>query len=166
MKEPKLRGESLPEASDASLDWPRESRELDADALFDGVTWRRVCAFCIDFAILGLVFTALGVLIVFSIGILSPLWALTPLIPIAYHSWMIGGRRSATCGMQVMGVEVRATDGARPSLLQAFVMTALFYLSVTFLTPFILLIALFNDRSRCVHDILSGTAVILTDPDL
>ena len=79
---------------------------------------------------------------------------------------MLGGHLSATCGMQVMGVEVRATDGARPSLLQAFVMTALFYLSVTFLTPFILLIALFNDRSRCVHDILSGTAVILTDPDL
>ncbi len=24
----------------------------------------------------------------------------------------------------------------------------------------------FKDRSRCVHDILSGTAVILTDPDL
>ena len=24
----------------------------------------------------------------------------------------------------------------------------------------------FKDRSRCVHDILSGTAVILTNPDL
>tara|TARA_A100001037_G_C14714881_1_gene442040 strand:+ start:346 stop:585 length:240 start_codon:yes stop_codon:yes gene_type:complete len=79
---------------------------------------------------------------------------------------MIGGSRSATCGMQVMGVEVRATDSAQPSLLQAFVMTALFYLSVTFLTPFILLTALFNDRSRCVHDILLGTTVILTYPDL
>tara|TARA_Y100000588_G_scaffold336087_1_gene376672 strand:- start:79 stop:579 length:501 start_codon:yes stop_codon:yes gene_type:complete len=166
MKEPKLRGNGLPDVSDASLDWPREGREIDEDALFEGVTWRRVIAFCIDFAILGLIFTSLGFLVVLSFGLFAAFWPLTPLLPVAYHTWMIAGRRSATCGMQVMGVEVRTMDGKRPSFLQAFVMTALFYLSVTTLTPFILLIALFSDRGRCVHDILSGTAVVLTDPDL
>ena len=166
MKDPKLRRNGLPDVSDASLDWPREDGDFDEDALFEGVTWRRVIAFCIDFAILGLVFTALGFLVVLSFGLLAAFWPLTPLLPVAYHSMMIAGRRSATCGMQVMGVEVRTTDGKRPSLLQAFVMTALFYFSVTVLTPFILLIALFSDRGRCVHDILSGTAVVLTDPDL
>ena len=30
----------------------------------------------------------------------------------------------------------------------------------------VLIIALFNDRGRCLHDILSGTTVVLTNPDL
>ena len=68
--------------------------------------------------------------------------------------------------MQVLGIEVRTLDGNRPSLLQAFAMTALFYVSITLTTLLILLIALFNDRRRCVHDILSGTVVVLSDPDL
>ena len=51
MKEPKLRGNGLPDVSDASLDWPREDGDFDEDALFEGVTWRRVIAFCIDFEI-------------------------------------------------------------------------------------------------------------------
>jgi len=166
MKEPNLRSSSLPELSDASLDWPHSKLDINEDALFEGVTWRRVIAFCIDISIIGLVFTALGVLVFLSLGLFSPLWALTPIIPVAYHSWMIGSGRSATCGMQLMGIQVRTKEGARPSLLQAFVMTALFYVSIALLTPFILIVAFFSDRSRCVHDILSGTMVILSDPDL
>jgi len=166
MKMQKLWGNSLLDTTDASLYWRSENTKIDNDAFFCGVTWRRFVAFCIDFAIISLVFTALGFLIVLSLGLFAALWSLTPLLPIAYHSWMIAGRRSATFGMQAMKVEVRTMDGRRPSLLQAFVMTALFYLSLAFLTPLILMIALFNKRGRCVHDILSGTAIILTDPNL
>jgi uncharacterized RDD family membrane protein YckC len=68
--------------------------------------------------------------------------------------------------MQFMGIEVRSLNGARPNLLQAFAMTALFYLSVAVTTSLILLVALFNDRRRCAHDILSGTIVVLADADL
>ncbi len=68
--------------------------------------------------------------------------------------------------MQTMGIEVRASDGQRPSLLQAFTMTALFYISIALTSMLILVVALFNDRRRCVHDILSGTIVVLSDPDL
>ena len=166
MKRQKLRGNSLPDTSDTSMYWHWEDRKIDNDAFFCGITWRRFVAFCIDFAIISLVFTALSFLIVLSLGLFAALWSLSPLVPIAYHSWMIAGRRSATFGMQAMKVEVRTIDGRRPSLLQAFVMTALFYLSVAFLTPLMLMIALFNKRGRCVHDFLSGTAIILTDPNL
>lgn len=161
-----MRGTSLPDVSDAGLNWAELGSDRDMDALFEGVTWRRVVAFCIDFAILGLIFTALGFLIVASLGLFSPLWALSPLIPVAYHSWMISSSRSATCGMMIMGLEVRNAAGARPTLLQAFAMTALFYLSVAVLTPLILIVALFSDRSRCVHDILSGTYVVQAQTDL
>ena len=75
-----------------------------------------------------------------------------------------------TLNVAVMGVnrigKVRTLNGERPALLQAFAMSALFYVSIAFTTLLILLVALFNDRRRCVHDILSGTFVVLTDPDL
>lgn len=165
-----MRGSDLPNISDASLDWTHATREIDSSALLEGVTWRRVTAFCIDFAILSLVVAAawatLWALTLVSFGLLSGFLFLPALIPVIYHSLMIGGRRSATCGMQIMGIEVRAVDGQRPSLLQAFAMTALFYVSIAFTTLLILVVALFNDRRRCVHDILSGTIVVLSDPDL
>ena len=166
MKQPKSLDNSAPYASDASLEWPDRRGNLKDYALFEGVTWRRILAFCVDFVILSLTCTVLIIIILFSFGLFSALWALTPFIPVAYHSCMIGGSQSATCGMQVMGIKIRSSDGAKPSLLQAFVMTSLFYLSLTSLTPMVLIIALFNDRGRCLHDILSGTTVVLTNPDL
>jgi uncharacterized RDD family membrane protein YckC len=62
--------------------------------------------------------------------------------------------------MQFMSIEVRTTAGQRPGLLQAFAMSALFYLSIAVTGMFILLVALFNDRRHCAHDYLSGTIVI------
>jgi uncharacterized RDD family membrane protein YckC len=35
-----------------------------------------------------------------------------------------------------------------------------FWVTVSVLTPFILLVGLFNDRARLLHDILVGTVVI------
>jgi uncharacterized RDD family membrane protein YckC len=35
-----------------------------------------------------------------------------------------------------------------------------FWLSISALTPFILLVAFFNERQRLLHDILLGTVVI------
>jgi uncharacterized RDD family membrane protein YckC len=166
MEKPKLSGNDLPELSDASLDWSRTGTDFDRDALFEGVSWRRVVAFFIDLAILGVVLAGLWILAFLTLGLLSGLLTLTPLLPIAYHTLMIASRRSATIGMQFMGVEVRNQSGKRPELLQAFAMTALFYFSVALTSTLILIVALFNDRRRCAHDILSGTIVINTDPDL
>ena len=166
MKEPKLRGDGLPEISDARLDWSQTGVDWDRDGLFEGATWRRIAAFCIDFSIICVILAAIGVIVFLSLGLFSGILALTPLVPVAYHTLMIGGRRSATLGMQFMGVEVRSLSGTRPSLLQAFIMTGLFYLSISIATPLILIVAFLNDRRRCVHDILSATIVVLADPDL
>ncbi len=165
-EEKELSGKGLPERSDAALDWSRVGLNLDEDALFEGVMWRRVTAFVIDLVVIGVILAALWVLVFLTLGLLYGLLALTPLIPVAYHTFMIAGRRSATVGMQFMGIEVRTQSGGRPPLLQAFAMSALFYLSVTLTTMLILAVALFNDRRRCAHDILSGTFVVNTDPDL
>jgi uncharacterized RDD family membrane protein YckC len=35
-----------------------------------------------------------------------------------------------------------------------------FWITVSALTPLILLVSLFNDRRRCLHDLLVGTVVI------
>ena len=35
-----------------------------------------------------------------------------------------------------------------------------FWVTVSALTPFVLLVCLFNERRRCLHDILVGTVVI------
>lgn len=131
------------------------------EALLDGVLLRRSLAFLIDMAIVGAFFMMVWLVVIFSLGLLSGfLLPLVPLIPIAYHTLLIGGRRSATIGMQFLGVEVRALDGERPGLLQAFAMTALFYLSVTMTSFLVLIIAFFNDKHRCAHDFLSGTLVV------
>ncbi|MBL4720310.1 MAG: RDD family protein, partial [Alphaproteobacteria bacterium] len=127
--------EQLPEQRDARLDWTGIRPHVDpvADpALFEGVLMRRVFAFMIDMAIVGSMFLMVWLIIIFSLGLLSGLLLpIAPLIPIVYHTLLISGRRSSTIGMQFLGLEVRTIDGGRPSLLQAFAMTALFYLSVT-----------------------------------
>ncbi len=165
MEEHKLSGKGLPELSDAPLSWSRPELDIDQDLLFEGVTWRRVIAFLIDLSILGVIFAALWAIVFLTLGLLSGLLTLSPLIPVIYHTLMISSRRSATIGMQFMGIEVRNQSGKRPELLQAFAMTALFYLSVTVTSMLILIVALFNDKRRCAHDILSGTFVINSDPD-
>ena len=156
----------LPEISDARLDWRsvgKSGMDIDRDALYDGVAWRRILAYLIDVTIMLVVFVALWAIVFLSFGILSGLMVLAPLVPLGYHSLMIAGPRSATLGMQFMSLEVRGQAGQRPELLQAFAMAALFYLSVAFTSWLILIAALFNDRRHCVHDYLSGTVVIKTD---
>ncbi|MEX2616591.1 MAG: RDD family protein [Alphaproteobacteria bacterium] len=155
-----------PVLSDARLDWRSAGKfgmNIDRDELYEGVVWRRVVAYLIDVMIMLVVFAALWFVVFLSFGILSGLMVLAPLVPLCYHSLMIAGPRSATLGMQFMSLEVRGQAGQRPELLQAFVMVALFYLSVAFTSWLILIAALFNDRRHCVHDYLSGTVVIRTD---
>lgn len=155
----------LPELSDAPLEYAGDGSDIDRDSLFDGVMGRRIIAFLIDLSIIGVILAAIWGLVFVTLFLLSPvLLPIMPLVPVAYHTLMIGGRRSATIGMQFMGIEVRNQSGQRPGLLQAFAMSALFYLSVTATSMLILLVALFNDRRHCAHDYLSGTVVVNTDP--
>ena len=83
-----------------------------------------------------------------------------PIVLLGYHTLLMGAGRSATLGMMLFNIEVRAWNGRRPTYAQAFLVTLVFYVSMTFTSGFILIVALFNDRRRLLHDLLCGTIVV------
>ena len=136
---------------------------------FEGVIWRRTLAYLIDLCLIGvlaaLFWIIFAVLWVVSFGLLGPvLWFLFGLIPLAYHTLLLSGRRSATWGMRCFDVELRSITGERPGFLQALAQTALFYITVGVTCSLILLFVLFNRRKRTLHDFLAGTVLVRTFP--
>jgi uncharacterized RDD family membrane protein YckC len=142
---------------------------FDAPGYYRGILARRVFAYWADLFCIALLVTlawlVLWLLAIASLGLLSPLLLLLGLIPVLYHTLSIGGPHSATPGMRLTGVEVRSWTGERPSYLQAFVQTILFYVTVYPTWSLVLLVALFNERRRTLHDILAGTLVIRQFPE-
>ncbi len=135
---------------------------------FEGVLARRVVAFIIDFVIVA-VPVVLAAMFIFAFGIvtLGLGWALYWLLPpasvvwaVAYFGLTLGGPRSATIGMRTMELEMRTWYGAPAYFVLGAVHAILFWFSVSALTPFILLVAFFNERRRLLHDIVLGTVVI------
>jgi uncharacterized RDD family membrane protein YckC len=132
--------------------------------LYDGILLRRAFGYLVDLTILAIlavvVWFALGILGVLSLGLLMPLQAAAlALLPIAYHTLFIGAK-GATPGMRLMDVEARGLDGLPPDYLQAFIMTAVFYVSVSATAWLVLVVALLNDRRRTLHDFLAGVIVV------
>jgi uncharacterized RDD family membrane protein YckC len=132
--------------------------------LYDGLLWRRACGYLIDVLVLGVLgaaaWFALGLLVVLSFGLLLPLQIVAlALLPLAYHTLFLA-TRGQTLGMAALDVEVRSWNGRRPDLLQAFIQTAVFYLTVAVTSWLILLVALFTTRNRTLHDYLAGTLVV------
>jgi len=132
--------------------------------LFGGVLRRRFFAYLIDAfcigAILVITWLFFAMLTVLSFGLLSPIWFLFGLIPLAYHTLLVSGPRSATLGMRAIGLELRSWDGRRPVFLQALAHTLLFYLTVGTTVGLILLFVLVNRRKRTLHDVLAGMLMI------
>ena len=143
-----------------------ESDGLANPALFEGVLSRRLGAYLIDACVIvGLnvaLHTLLVILGLLTFGLawllLGPVTFLT--VALAYDTLTIGGGRGATPGMRLFGLEARGVRGERPDYWQAFLMTALFYATVPITSFLILLVALFSERNRTLHDILSGITVI------
>jgi len=136
---------------------------------YDGISMKRIFAYVIDFLIcagLGLAGFFVAVVIGFlSFGLLlAPLMAAIALIPVTYHTLLIGSRHSATFGMRFCGIKVYRVNGARPEMLQAFIQTAVFLLTAPATSFLILCVAMFNIRRRCLHDMLAGT-ITLNVPD-
>jgi uncharacterized RDD family membrane protein YckC len=137
--------------------------------LFEGVLWRRATAYLIDaFCIAAIMVAAwllFALLTVLSLGLLAPgLWFLFGLIPLAYHTLLVGGPHAATFGMRAFDLELRSGNGERPGFLQALAHATLFYLTVGATCTLILLVALFNRRRRTVHDWLAGTVMVRANP--
>jgi uncharacterized RDD family membrane protein YckC len=136
--------------------------------LFRGVLTRRVFAFMVDLVVLaipvimvclfiavfGLVTLGLGWALFWLVSPASVIWALI------YYGACLGGPHSATLGMRLMDLELRTWYGAPGYFVLGAMHAVLFWVSVSFLTPFILLIGLFNGRRQLLHDIVLGTVVI------
>jgi uncharacterized RDD family membrane protein YckC len=136
--------------------------------LFEGVLARRLMAFLIDLVVLAipLIVTAIFILLfglmTFGLGwmlfwLLSPasvVWALL------YYGLTMGSAASATVGMRAMDLEIRTWYGAPAYFLLGAVHAVVYWVSVSVLTPLILLVGLFNGRRRLLHDMLVGTVVI------
>ncbi len=132
--------------------------------LYDGVLPRRAIAYILDLAVIFGLWIALsmafGVIGILTFGALTPLGLVVlAVLPIGYHTIFIG-RHGATPGMRVFDLEVRSWTGRPPDVAQAFLTTVLFYASVSLTVWLVLLVPLFTDRSRTLHDILAGTLVL------
>jgi uncharacterized RDD family membrane protein YckC len=133
---------------------------------------RRVIAFLIDFIVIS-VPVVLAAMFIFAFGIvtLGLGFALYWLLPTATVIWALvyfgatlGGPNSATIGMRVMDLEMRTWYGAPAYFVLGAVHAIAFWFTVSFFTPFILLVAFFNQRRRLLHDIILGTVVINNAP--
>jgi uncharacterized RDD family membrane protein YckC len=136
--------------------------------LFRGVLTRRMFAFLIDLVVLSIpVILACMFIAVFGVVTLGLGWALFWLVSPAsviwaliYYGASLGGPHSATLGMRVMDLELRTWYGAPGYFVLGAMHAVLFWISVSMLTPLVLLIGLCNGRRRLLHDIILGTVVI------
>ncbi|WP_152045606.1 RDD family protein [Aureimonas psammosilenae] len=139
--------------------------DLDAPRLYDGVRTRRVMSFVYDYLIV-LALSVPAAVVVFLLGILTlgigwHLYAiLIPAIAVIYIGFTMGGSRQATVGMRMAGLRVEKLDGTRMEPPLAVLHGVLFWASVSLLTPFVLLVALFTRRKQLLHDVLLGTVVV------
>lgn len=156
------------DTSRSSAERPHAFDPVAKPALFDGVLGRRIFAFLIDFAIICVLWVVACILL-FFIGILTLglAWllygAVFPLVALGYSAWTLSRPPSATIGMRMTGLQMRMWYGERMYALIAAFHALLFYFTVTILTPLVLLVPLFNNRKRCLHDFLAGTVVINSD---
>jgi uncharacterized RDD family membrane protein YckC len=136
--------------------------------LFRGVLTRRVFAFLIDLVVLSVpvilayVFIAVFGLITLGLGwaLFWLAWPASVIWAVIYYGASLGGPHSATIGMRVMDLELRTWYGAPSYFVLGAMHAVLFWLSVSFLSPLVLLVGLFNGRRRLLHDIVLGTVVI------
>ena len=138
--------EIKPHAYDPVLNWD----------LFDGVLPRRLLAFAIDAAII-FAAAALATVVIIVFGFVTlglGWWLFTLLYPgtviwaLIYYGSTLGSPASATIGMRVMDIEMRTWYGAPAYFVLGAVHAVVYWISVSVLTPFIVLVGFFNARRR------------------
>lgn len=135
---------------------------------FEGVRTRRMVAWLIDVVIVAfltvLAFIALFVFGLVTLGLGWTLYLIFPaistVIAVFYYGLCYTGPKSATLGMRSVDLEMRTWYGAPVYFLLGAVHAVLYWISVSVLTPAILLVALLNPRKRTLHDMLLGTIVV------
>ncbi|MDX1710645.1 MAG: RDD family protein [Rhodovibrionaceae bacterium] len=161
-----MKGFDLPSTkrADAAWDDVPPDAALRAD-LYEGLLVRRTFGYLVDLLLIGLVYAiayVFALLIgIFTLGIAWPLVAgLLPLVPALYVTLTVGAEAAATPGMRLMDVEIRAFDGTKPGYARAFLLAAFFYLSFILTSGIVLIVGLFNDRRRLLHDVLAGALAV------
>jgi uncharacterized RDD family membrane protein YckC len=147
---------------------PHAFDPLSQPELFRGVLMRRVVAFLIDLMVLSvpviLVYLFIAVFGLVTLGLGWALfwlaWPASVIWALVYYGASLGGPHSATVGMRVMDIELRTWYGSPGYFVLGAIHAVLFYVSISVLTPFVVLVGLFNGRRRLLHDILLGTVVI------
>jgi uncharacterized RDD family membrane protein YckC len=136
--------------------------------LFNGVLTRRFTAFVIDLVIIVLP-VAFAAVFIFFLGLVTFLlgWALfwllypgTIIWALVYCGSTLGSPASATIGMRIMDLEMRTWYGAPAYFVLGAVHAIVYWITVSVLTPLVLLVGLLNERQRLLHDILVGTVII------
>ena len=135
--------------------------------LFADIRRRRIMAYLLDLLFIAILVVILGAIVgvigVITLGLGWLLYGiLVPATAILYIAFTLGGPNCATPGMNIMGLQMRLWYGAKPYMLLAVMHGLLFYGFNVILTPFIVLVSLFNERKQMLHDIVLGTVVINT----
>jgi uncharacterized RDD family membrane protein YckC len=145
---------------------PRTNPEL-----FDGVLARRVVAFVIDLVIIALPLVA-AAMFIFVLGLVTfgfgwgLFWLLSPasvIWALFYYGTTLGSPESATLGMRTMELEMRTWYGAPSYFVLGAVHAVVYWMSVSVLSPVILLVGFFIARRRLLHDMVVGTVIINTE---
>ena len=135
---------------------------------FEGVLARRMIAFVIDLAII-MVPILFACIFIFFFGIVTfgLGWVLFDLVAPGSAVWAViycgatmGGAASGTIGMRTVDLEVRTWYGAPCYFVLGAVHAILFWVTISALTPLVLVVGLINVRGRLLHDYLLGTVVI------
>ncbi|WP_027057321.1 RDD family protein [Mesorhizobium loti] len=149
------------------LDGEIINTRLDDVRAYEGVRTRRILAFVLDYIIVGLLSVVFAIL-VFFLGFLTLGlgWMLSgilvPAVAILYIWNTLGSADQATTGMKMMGIRLDRLDGRPIDGLTAVVHSVLFWAGNVILSPLVLLVTLFSDRKRTLHDLLLGTVVSRT----
>ncbi len=133
---------------------------------YSGVLSSRLIAYLIDLLMIALFSVLLSVVILvlgvvtFGIG-----WALMPIVAgagVIYSALTVGGRRSATIGMRLLGLRVITSDGRAPDMLSAAIHALLFYVAAsTALLLFVDIVIGFARRDRRLgHDLVVDFVVV------
>jgi uncharacterized RDD family membrane protein YckC len=154
--------------SDGAPDYRHAFDPYSEPDLFRNVLTRRIIAFIIDVIVLAVpVVLAILFIAVFGLLTLGLGWALFWLVSpasiiwaIVYYGSTLGGPHSATLGMRMMDLELRTWYGAPGYFVLGAAHAVLFWISISVLSPLILLIGLFNARRRLAHDFVLGTVIV------
>jgi uncharacterized RDD family membrane protein YckC len=135
------------------------------DVRLQGVRTRRVYAFLIDAMTVFLLSIPVSIVIfllgVITLGLGFILYAIMfPVLAITYVAYTMGGEDQATVGMRANDIYLARLDGGRIDPMTAMVHSVLFWAGNALLTPLVLLVTLFSDRKRTLHDLLLGTIVL------